>query len=158
MLCLRPLFGSCLCIYLIYINDDVCRENTDDAFWYAQLISLIECAVKRKWASRMLLLAMFRLQFGWSHSAKFWLSYYGYNGTFQNCRKTVCWLPSLKDEQFLCLRNVTPAALHLWIDVVCCTYTFLGDSYLVTWLYLFSSSTYGVLLLEQFLSFAGTDW
>ncbi len=40
-------------------------------------------------------------------------------------------------------------SLHLYL---------LWDQYLATWLYLFSSFTYGVLLLEKFFCFAGTDW
>jgi len=39
-----------------------------------------------KRASHMLLLLMSRLQFGWPHSAKYWLGYLGYNGTYQNFR------------------------------------------------------------------------
>ncbi len=37
-------------------------------------------------------------------------------------------------------------------------YTLFKDLHLATWLYLVSSSTYGVLLLQQFFCFAGTDW
>ena len=117
--------------------------------WYAQLIGLIECAVKHKWASHMILLSMLRLQFGWSHSAKFWLGYLGYNGTYQNCRYFLLVTITIGRAVFVLTKcyagGFKPmnrcSSLHL--------YLFL-DLYWATWLYLFSSYTYGVLLLEQF--------
>ena len=61
-------------------------------------------------------MAKIPLQFLWLHSANYWFEFGGYNGTYRNCEKNSLFVVDIRyTDQPMRLRNITPAALHLWI-------------------------------------------
>ena len=112
-------------------------------------------AVTHKWALHMLSLIMFRLQFGWSHSAKFWQRYHGYNGTYKKLHKIRFLVTLTKGRAVFVLTkcyagSLAPMNRHGLLHL----YRFL-DSYLATWLYPFYSLSYGVFTARTLFEFRG---